>query len=173
MSSKDAKITPDNANLAPPTYTAATSGSSLVPESQSRFASLSLHVSNRLRFLRFPQDVIEACNETVVSTWKPGIQETRYYGKSRELKVNGHPWCSSGIEAIEARQLISALLARLHSLGWVLLLSTDINKKVLDGDALLFRYQEVPPIECAWASIGFTKRDKLHFIDCQLIYSVA
>ncbi|KAF2688521.1 hypothetical protein K458DRAFT_414268 [Lentithecium fluviatile CBS 122367] len=139
--------------------------SSSAPAFQTRFASLSLHMTDRLRFLRFPQEVIQACQQTVALTWRRGIQAARPYGRSFELKLNGNPWRGQGDQAMEARRLMYALLGRLHSLGWVMTLSTDVSKKGMDKDALLFRFQDPPPAECDWASIAFSKTDRIRFID--------
>jgi hypothetical protein len=151
----------------PPTYTASTNPSSTTPIFQTRFASISLHMTDRLRFLRFPPDIIQSCHQTVHSTWKRGIQHSRPYGRSHELKLSGNPWRGGwSDQAIEARRLMYALLGTLHSLGWVMTLSTDISKKERDKDALLFRYQDPAPAECEWAAIGFLGTDRLRFIDC-------
>jgi hypothetical protein len=153
----------------PPTYSETTAvPSSSTSAFRTRFASMSMHMSDRLRFLLFPIEVVQACQQTVTHVWRKGIQQTRTYGGSQEMQLYGRPWSSgSSDQAIEARRLLTALLERLHSLGWVMTLSTDVSKKKLDKDALLFRYQDPPPAQCEWASIAFSKTDKIRFIDCK------
>jgi hypothetical protein len=152
----------------PPSYKASTAvPSTLSPIFHTRFASLSLHRLDRLRFLRFPPEIVQACEQAVTLAWKRGIHSSRLYGQSHELRLYGSPWFGAGDQATEARRLMCALLRRLHTLGWVMTLSTDISKKKTDKDALLFRFQSPPPAECDWASISFSRQDRIRFIDCR------
>ncbi|KAF2648587.1 hypothetical protein K491DRAFT_612495 [Lophiostoma macrostomum CBS 122681] len=146
-----------------PSYTNATAGSSSA--FQTPFASMSMHMEDRIRFMQFPIEVFNICRQAVLSIWKRGIQAQREYGSSKEIKLNGNPWRGSGDEAIDARRLICALLGTLHSQGWVLTLSTDISKKNWDKDTLIFRHQIPGPAPCDWCCIGFSKQDRLKFID--------
>jgi hypothetical protein len=147
----------------PPNYTAATAGPSTA--FQTRFASVSLHMEDRLRFLNFPEHVLGMCRYAVQSSWKRGIQSEGDYGGSWEFKLQGHPWRGSGDDAVQARRLVTAILRTLHSQGWVLMLSTDISKKNRDKDTLMFRHQVPAPADCDWCCIGFSKRDRIKFID--------
>jgi hypothetical protein len=149
----------------PPPYTASVSASTSTPSSPYRFASLSLHTTDCLRLLRFPPPLTQAIHQTILSTWTPGIQETRAFSLSQELKLKKTPWRASGPRAIEATRLISALLRTLHTLGWVIRLSTEISRMKVDKFALLFRYQEPAPTECDWACVVFAKENKIRFID--------
>lgn len=169
MSSQEKTKVPNSQETyyaAPPSYgTSAAIHPSLAPRFHTRFASLSLHMTDRLRFLRFPPEVFQACYQAVALSWKRGIQASRPYGISHELKLYGNPWSGQSEQNVAARRLMCALLERLHTLGWVMTLSTDISKKSTDKDALLFRYQNPPPAACEWASIGFSKWDRIRFID--------
>jgi hypothetical protein len=149
-----------------PNYMTATAGPSSAV--QTRFASVSMHMEDRLRFLNFPEYIVGMCRTTIQAVWQRGIQSEREYGGSREIKVYGHPWRGSGAEAIQARRLICALFRTLHSQGWVLMLSTDISKKNSDKDTLMFRHQVPPPVDCDWCCIAFSKFDRIKFIDGKL-----
>ncbi|CAO2648393.1 Nn.00g076600.m01.CDS01 [Neocucurbitaria sp. VM-36] len=148
-----------------PAYTASSSLAPGPTPFQTRFASLSLHMDDRVRFLRFPPDIIDQCRTTILSTWPKGIKEERPYGGSHELKLNGYPWRGTGKEAAEARRLMYSLLATLHSVGWILTLNTDISKTLADKDSLLFRHQTPAPAPCDWCSIAFSRTDRIRFID--------
>jgi hypothetical protein len=159
-------LPPQNNGKGPlPSYTAATASASSSQAFQTRFASVSMHMEDRLRFLHFPDQTFNICRQVVHTTWKRGIQEEREYGGSMEIKLYGHPWRGSGEESVDARRLICAILGALHSQGWVLTLSTDISKKNWDKDTLLFRHQVPSPAECEWCCIGFSKTDRIKFID--------
>ncbi|KAF2262908.1 hypothetical protein CC78DRAFT_294841 [Lojkania enalia] len=146
-----------------PDYGTATASSSTA--FQTHFASLSMHMEDRLRFLQFPPNIVEICRQTIKTIWMRGIQTERLYAGSQEIKLYGKPWRGHADEAIAARRLICRLLAALHGEGWVLTLSTDISKKNADKDTLLFRHQNPAPAECDWCCIGFSRSDRIRFID--------
>jgi hypothetical protein len=153
----------------PPAYTGSSSltapATTTTIPFQTRFASLSLHMEDRLRFLRFPDPIITLCRSSILSTWPAGIQEERPYASSHEMKLNGYPWRGYGKEAAEARRLMKRLLATLYAEGWVLCVNTDISKTATDKDTLLFCYQSPPPARQDWAAIAFSRIDRLRFID--------
>ena len=148
-----------------PTYKPSTSKPPPPPPFQTRFASLSMHMNDRLRFLRFPPEIISHLRRTILSTWPQGIQYERPYGPSHEIQLRGYPWQGTGSEAFEARRLMKGLLATLHSIGWVLNLNTDISKTQYDKDSLVFRFQTPEPALCEWCSIAFSGRNRIRFID--------
>lgn len=147
-----------------PAYTPSTS---LAPQTpfQTRFASLSLHMDDRLRFLRFPPEIIEQCRPVIKAAWPQGIQDERPYANSHEFKLAGYPWSGLPGEAHEARRLVNRVLGSLHDVGWVLTLNTDISKKLKDKETLVFRHQSPPPAPCDWCSIAFSRSDRIRFID--------
>lgn len=66
------------------------------------------------------------------------------------------------------------MLARLYQEGWILHASTDVSKKQLDKDTLMFRKQESAPPAAEWISISFNMSDRLRLIgaDTELISAV-
>jgi hypothetical protein len=154
---------PSDQIVSPPVYTANASSSSAGPF-QTRFASLSLHMNDRIRFLRFPVPVIDECRNAVLGSWKKGIHEERPYGNSREFRLHGYPWSAVGEEATDACRLVATLLGTLHSQGWVLMLNADVSTNASDKDTLLFRHQIPSPASCDWCSISFSRNDRLRFI---------
>ena len=147
-----------------PSYGAATSLQQ-PPSFQTRFASMSMHSSDDLRFLSFPPQVIDQCRNTILGVWRGGIQREGMYGNSQEFKLSGYPWSAMGLDAMEARRLIAALLGTLHSMGWVLSLNTDVSKSPSDKDTLLFRYKSPAPAPCDWSIISFSRSDKIRLVD--------
>ncbi|KAJ8118958.1 hypothetical protein OPT61_g159 [Boeremia exigua] len=135
------------------------------PSFQTRFASMSMHSTDDLRFLYFPPQVIDQCRNTVQGVWRGGIQRESMYGNSQEFKLSGYPWSAMGSDAMEARRLVAALLGTLHTMGWVLTLNTDVSKSPSDKDTLLFRYQSPAPAPCDWCSIAFSRSDRIRLVD--------
>ena len=142
-----------SSQTAPPSYTPAVF--------QSTFASVSLHKHDTIRFLRFPQQDIEALRGVIHASWPKGIQEERLYGGSHEIKLRGYPWGEgySGSD-IKARILMREVFAHLFSVGWILHISTDVSKKEYDKDTMIFRKQATPP-PSEWVSISFHRADRL------------
>lgn len=148
-----------------PTYTEAEASSSQSPQFQSRFASLSLHGYDMLRFLHFPTPVIDLCRTVIQQTWTRNIKSESEYGGAHQFKLHGFPWTGSGGQTTEARRMICRLLEVLHGQGWVLMISTSISKKQMEKDTMLFRHQIPAPAPCDWAAIGFSKMDRIRFMD--------
>lgn len=144
-------------------YTGTTTSSSA--GFRTRFASMSLHTNDCLRFLHFPMAIVDLCRQVSNYEWKRGIKKEREYAGAIEFEFKGDPWVGYGDDAIEARRLVLGLLRALHGQGWVLILSTDISKKSYDKDTLLFRHQSPTPAECEWGTIAFSNSDRLRFID--------
>ncbi|KAK9375221.1 uncharacterized protein V1513DRAFT_431098 [Lipomyces chichibuensis] len=158
----------DDLSLKLPNYTArAPEQSASATPFRTKFASLSMHMTDRIRLLRFPdRDVTQILNIIRLS-WPRGIQDTRDYDAAKEVKLYGRPWSLSswGAERTEARRLICQILHGLFDMGWILQASVDISKKEYDKDTLLFRYQQPPPPSCIWMSISFNRSDRLQLID--------
>lgn len=132
---------------------------------QSRFGSLSLHLSDRIRFLGFPPDVIDMLRQTITQSWPRGISCERPYAGSHEFKLNGYPWDGKGEAGMFARRLVRNVLGALYSVGWILIFSTDISKKETDKDSLIFRHQSPPPPPAEWISISFSQWNLIRLID--------
>jgi len=142
-------------------------GNSYPPTSQFRtvFASLSLHMSDRVRLLGFPNAVIDQIRQIIPQSWPKGIQAERPYEASHEFKLYGNPWSGQGSDGVHARRFMYRVFETLANMGWVLLLSTDISKRVTDKDTLLFRLQQPSPAPCDWMCISFSRSDRIRFID--------
>lgn len=156
------KSTPDVTRVSlPPAY------SSIAPLSasfKSKFASLSLHMTDLIRLLHFPSDVALAIQRTIMNHWD-GIQDVGEYGGAYQFKLRGRPWSGWGEEALHARRLMREIFRTLYDHGWVLTLSTDISRKTRDKDTLVFRHQDPAPARRDWMSISFARGDKIHLID--------
>ncbi|KAK6581833.1 hypothetical protein PZA11_005530 [Diplocarpon coronariae] len=158
---KSSLISPSQAPADAPAYTLF----------RTTFASLSLHRSDRIRLLSFPQSEIDGVRFAISSSYQKGLQNEQKYGLSHEFKLYGNPWYGQGSDAISARVVMRQILGYLFSVGWVLHASTDVSKKQMDKDTLFFRKQQQPPPPSEWIAISFNKSDRLRLIgaDGQLI----
>jgi hypothetical protein len=121
-------------NDVPPSYGKASSDT-LMPVSsfRTRFACVSLHMTDRIRLLRFPDADVPRIQGIIKDSWPRGIQDIRLYDQSNEIKLHGNPWSASGSsQKSEARWLVKGLLRGLFDMGWVLKAAVDISKKEYD-----------------------------------------
>lgn len=132
---------------------------------RTNFASVSLHMTDRLRLMFLPPEVCDAVRNAIHQTWPNGIQQEREYHGSWEFKMRGNPWVPHGEDAIYARRLTRGIMSVLYSYGYVLYISTDISMKAGDKDNLFFRHQDPAPTPCEWFSCTFSRGDRLRLID--------
>lgn len=155
---------------APPAYDASASDPSAVPSAvpfTTTFASLSLHMSDRLRLVQFPRDDIDAVRAILQRVWAAGIQAERPYSASHEFKLRGSPWTGSGTGpyAVPALYLVRDVFACLYARGWIMTASTDVSRKKFDKDTLIFRRQNGgPPPPASWMAVSFKQGDKLRLL---------
>lgn len=159
----------EKSNGAPPAYSsssASASASASASPFKTTFASVSLHMSDRIRFVQFPKEDLAVIRNTIQTHWYKGIQAERPYGPSYEFKLRGIPWSGSGTgsDAVPAIILMREVFASLYAMGWIMTSSTDISRKKFDKDTLIFRKQPVPPPAANWIAISFKTGDKLRFL---------
>jgi hypothetical protein len=159
--------------MALPEKTASTTMDEIAPlfaDSKSRristsFASLSMHMTDRLRTMQFPPSVIRTIQIIIVQNWPGGIQAERDYFGSHEFKLKGKPWSGHQDQSVHARRLMNRIFEALYNAGWVLAISTDISKTQFDKDTLIFKKQDPVPEARQWMCMSFSKQDRLRFID--------
>ncbi|KAJ6781982.1 hypothetical protein PWT90_01268 [Aphanocladium album] len=157
------------ASAPPPAYNASV-GSSASPAGatpfQTSFASLSLHMSDRIRFVQFGKDDIAAVRTVIQQVWREGVQAERPYSVSYEFKLRGRPWSGSGTGAyaVPAITLMRDIFACLYARGWIMTSSTDISRKEFDKDTLIFRRQGAAPPPASWMALSFKQGDKIRLL---------
>ncbi|KAI1854602.1 hypothetical protein JX265_007528 [Neoarthrinium moseri] len=106
----------------------------------SKFATLSLSKSDRIRFLAFPEPICRQAEPVLRRAWPPGIKAEGLYAGSYEYQLKGRPWGMMGkSEAIGSRVLLRDILAFLYGRGWVLATAINLSEKIGSKDTLLFR----------------------------------
>ncbi|EGX95372.1 hypothetical protein CCM_00026 [Cordyceps militaris CM01] len=158
-----------SSNAPPPAYdgTVDSSSPSAAAPFQTSFASLSLHMSDRIRLVQFSTDDVAAVRGVLQQAWREGIQAERPYSVSYEFKLRGRPWSGSGTGtyAVPAMLLMRDLFACLYARGWIMTASTDVSRKEFDKDTLIFRRQgggPAPP--AAWMAVSFKQGDKIRLL---------
>ncbi|KAF8586359.1 hypothetical protein K439DRAFT_1631775 [Ramaria rubella] len=126
-------------------------------------ACLTMNMSDRLRLIRFPEEIVCRVRTALDKGWVRGIQNERKYANSHEFKLYGNPWDGQGSEAISSRIAMMAVLSALYHQGWILVIAADISKKMADKDSLIFR-QSPAPTPCEFISLSFNTGDKLRLM---------
>ena len=75
--------------------------------------------------------------ETISRDYGEIQREEEKYG-SWEFKLSGNPWCCSGDQAIQSRQLISRISETMLAHGWALTTAIDITRSLNDKSVLLY-----------------------------------
>ncbi|KAI9639662.1 uncharacterized protein MKK02DRAFT_39984 [Dioszegia hungarica] len=130
----------------------------------STYAALLLSRSDRIRIIGFPGTIVQALDMAIKRSWAPGVQQQKAYDQaSWEWKLAGNPWWGQGKEAVPSRRLLAHVLHALLENGWHLSLSTDLSKKSMDKDTLIFK--SGPAVQRFIFPVSFNESDKIRLID--------
>ena len=93
-----------------------------------RFCAISLNRYDRLRLVRTPVGLVGAIKESVIKHWYLGLQKTRDYHGTVELKLGGCPWWADSNDAVESRYFVSTLIGLLKVNGWQVCGTMDLTR---------------------------------------------
>ena len=93
-----------------------------------RFCAISLNRYDRLRLVRTPVGLVGAIKEAVIKHWYLGLQKTRDYHGTTELKLGGCPWWADSNDAVESRYFMSTLIGLLKVNGWQVCGTMDLTR---------------------------------------------
>ncbi|KAK6864122.1 hypothetical protein PG990_006440 [Apiospora arundinis] len=134
----------------------AEASSSSVPQSlpppaacETRFASVSLYRINKIRLLKFTENVKTAIRQIIASSGYTSVkaEETSPHG-GHKFKMAGSPWYAFRDDVVHSARLMNHIIGELFNMGWLLTLSTDIILYSNNLDTLVFRHQLPPPPRC-------------------------
>jgi hypothetical protein len=121
-----------------------------------KFATLSLHKTDRIRLLQFPPQEVEKLRILIDSAWLDGIQNVRDYGGSFELKLKGNPW--TGSKNDKAKHLLRTLFQGLYDMGWVFDAGISLAKKADAKGELSIQLRDCPYYS-RYSAVPKTRRD--------------
>ncbi|KAG8852332.1 hypothetical protein FRB91_006586 [Serendipita sp. 411] len=78
--------------------------------------------------------------------------------------MRGNPWGGDGSEAVPAIYMVCEVMAAVYHLGWILTMATDISKRAMDKDTLIYRQGDIPS-PCVFMAVSFNDGDKLSLIN--------
>lgn len=125
--------------------------------------SISLHWTDRIRFIGLPMDVIHSMRTVITSTWGPMQKEEEYHG-THEFKLTAHPWYGQSEDPVGSGRLLVAILRTMAHFGWNLLQAADISKNGADKDNIFFEKASADPNANLFA-MSFSFGDVLRIID--------
>ena len=105
--------------------------------------------------------------QTALSIAGLNIQENIDYYGCLEVKIQGTPWHSSNIEAIQARRAISRVLEMMAAHGYVPYYAIDVSKSDTDKASILFK-KEPHPMNCKFACLALTGVNRIRLLDFPL-----
>lgn len=95
----------------------------------SKFAMISFHMTDRVRFLQFPEEDLDKFRDLIASSWKPGIQHCKPYNLSTEIKLKTNPWMVKEGGDPKALKLAQNLLSQAYDIGWLMEQEVTFCKK--------------------------------------------
>lgn len=125
--------------------------------------SISLNMTDRIRLIGLPIDVINAMRTAITNSWG-AIQKEEDYHRTYEFKLKGNPWYAQGEDAVHCRRLLAAVLKTMAQFGWNLLQAADVSKKPDDKDTLFFE-KGLPDPDADLFAVSFNQSDRLRIID--------
>jgi hypothetical protein len=107
------------------------------------FASVSMHMRDKVRFLQFPANMQPKFREVIRRGWPQGIQAEKTYAQAYEYKLKGTPFGSiTEKDDVAACRLLRNILAFLYARGWRLDTAITHQHRVGAKDNLIFRREE-------------------------------
>ncbi|KAF9170130.1 hypothetical protein BGX21_002209 [Mortierella sp. AD011] len=132
---------------------------------QVRVCCISLNESDKIRLIGTPPELTLPIRQAIAGSWGP-IQREGIYSGVPEFKLLGNPWYGQGVEAVNSRRLITAILRTMAQCGWNLIQAADVSKKERDKDSLFFETSVVPDVgQVDMFSMSFNRTDRIRLID--------
>lgn len=125
--------------------------------------SISLNMSDRIRLIGLPIDVLDSMRIAITNSWGQIQKEADYYS-TYEFKLKGYPWTGQGDDAVNSRRLLAAILRTMAQFGWNLLQAADVSKKEFDKDTLFFE-KGIPDPDVDLFAISLNMGDRIRIID--------
>ncbi|KAF5021930.1 hypothetical protein F66182_6033 [Fusarium sp. NRRL 66182] len=151
----------------------AASSTQLPEEPQApRFASITFHGNDLIRFTNFPEEDFIAVRVAIASPPNSvEIKGTRGYDGYVELCVEGRPWMNWWPVNDAPRLLVLGIIETLFNMAWKLEHALDICPKtgnkgiyLVAAYTLVFKKQDNIPLRRHWICISFDKKDKLKIV---------
>ncbi|PYH94069.1 hypothetical protein BO71DRAFT_419638 [Aspergillus ellipticus CBS 707.79] len=145
-----------------------------IPENDSSdYTLLSFSGTDRIRLIRFPEELVTLVSETLRTVWPKGVQDVRRRNEYVEVKLRGNPLSySQDEEKIALRQTVLKILETLAKAGWYVLPGAGGLRRlrssggVGERDSLVFqRWQQQQQNHLSWICVSFDSDDLIHLID--------
>jgi hypothetical protein len=141
--------------------------SSTTTAAPSSYATLSLHKSDTIRLLAFPDSLLPALEALLLASWPPGLESQSRLGQSYDFKFKGSPFgYYRSQQHVGGIRLLRNVLAFLYEHDWVLVAPVLCSRRYTAKDTLIFRQagegQPLPPVE--WLGLAPLAKDKLRVV---------
>ncbi|KAK0402072.1 hypothetical protein QR680_016130 [Steinernema hermaphroditum] len=133
------------------------------PIPQEQYCIVSLNSGDRLRLLECPSTLVDMTAELIRQRWPGGLQDMQQDNNHVEFKMKGYPWVAHRkADAVSSRLFIANLLEESVKLGWAVLTSLDISRKL--GDKAVFVMRSCAPMAIPHFCIGPADCDRIRII---------
>ncbi|KAF9345227.1 hypothetical protein BGX26_003385 [Mortierella sp. AD094] len=132
---------------------------------QVRVCCISLNELDKIRLIGTPPELTLPIRQAIAGSWG-SIQRESVHSGAPEFKLSGNPWCGQGVEAVDTRRLITAILRTMAQCGWNLIQASNVSIKPHNRSTLFFETSEVPDAgQVDMFSISFNRTDRIRLID--------
>lgn len=107
------------------------------PDPLVQVCAISFNMSDKIRVIGGPTEVVNVVRRCVVDFWHRGLQREQLYYGSPEFKLHGSPWTPSGKETMQSRMFVGQMIEGLDRAGWEIYASIDISQGKGGGDSAI------------------------------------
>lgn len=130
----------------------------------SNYMMISLNRNDRMRLINCPQNIMESTKNLIGQYWPHGLQgQSQLSGVVWEYKLKGYPWWADGHDAVSSRLFITLMIQNYLSIGWCLVTSLDVSRRVSDKSVFVFK--SCQPTSLPHFCISLNETDKIRLIN--------
>ena len=130
----------------------------------SKFFSISLNKSDRIRLHRASPDLVSTFIGLMPTLWPLGIQNQSSIHNAYEFKLKGNPWFANDMETVESRRLLNDIFSYLASNGIALYATCELTKHLSNKTTFFFRTKSDLTKPLNQFCLSLNESDKLRMI---------
>ena len=130
----------------------------------SKFFSISLNKSDRIRLHRASPDLVSTFIGLMPTLWPQGIQNQSSIYNAYEFKLKGNPWVANDMETVESRRLLNDIFRYLASNGVALYATCELTKHLGNKTTFFFRTKSDSTKPLNQFCLSLNESDKLRMI---------
>lgn len=105
------------------------------PNPSARVCTLSFDMTDTIRVISGPPEVVQAVRASIQNFWYRGMQRECLHCGEPQFKMIGDPWTAQSSEAMQVRMFVGQLIEALDRVGWLVYASMDFSRGKKDSDS--------------------------------------